>query len=409
DALLRPDQAAHVAHAGAITARHGWGLYAVGGFVRDLLLGRRPGDLDLVIEGDAVAVARELAQATGGALRSHEAFHTATVEWPDAPDLPHLDFITARAEFYEHPSALPEVEAASLRHDLHRRDFTVNTLALALTPARRGHLYDFYGGLRDLERKLIRVLHNLSFIDDPTRLLRAVRLAARLGFAIEPRTGELIGDAIAQGLIHRTTPARIRHELRLLLEEPGAPAALALLAETGLLAALHPALRFDQPIAARVESALALELPAELRRDLLLLLLLGPLPADERAALAERFLLPQRVRQLVAQRNRLDSLDPELRALALGDGGLDRLLAPFDELALRAAALDSGGLAAERIAAYLERLRPVAALLNGNDLRAAGLPPGPRYAELLARARAAQLDERWAGREEALRWLDGVV
>jgi tRNA nucleotidyltransferase (CCA-adding enzyme) len=372
-------------------ARQGWGVYAVGGFVRDVLLGRPPGDLDLVVEGDAIGVAAALAQQTDGKLRTHAQFGTATVEWPLAPT-GHLDFITARTEFYEHPTALPEIEAASLRHDLHRRDFTINTLALALTPSRRGHLYDFYGGLRDLERGLVRVLHNLSFIDDPTRLLRAIRLAARLNFQIEGRTGELIADAIAQDVLNRTTAARIRHELRLLLEEDQVAAGMALLDRWGLLRAIHPDLRWDAALAATFAQVLALDLPPLERRTLLLLALLARLPAPERLALATRYSLPKIEREQIDDYNQLESLRDRLSQPQLSAGKLDALLAPFADAPLQAFAQVSGGMVAERIERYRTVLRPIPSQLSGRDLRAQGLPPGPEYRRLLAQAREKHLD-----------------
>ncbi|MBA3468287.1 MAG: CBS domain-containing protein [Herpetosiphonaceae bacterium] len=381
--------------ASAWAAGHGWGVYAVGGFVRDVLLGRPPGDLDLVVEGDAIAVATALAQQTEGQVRAHHQFGTATVEWLFAPD-GHLDFITARTEFYEHPTALPEIEAASLRHDLHRRDFTINTLALALTPARRGHLYDFYGGLRDLQHGLIRVLHNLSFIDDPTRLLRAIRLAARLSFQIEDRTGELIADAIAQDVLNRTTAARIRHELRLLLEEDQAAAALALLDQWKLLAAIHPDLRWDAGLAAAFAEVQTRNLPAHERRTLLLLLLLSRLPAPERQALGTRYSLPKIERAQIDDYNQLEAHGAELAQPQLSAGELDALLAPYNDLALQALAQVSGGVVAERIERYRTVLRLIPSQLSGRDLRAQGLPPGPEYRRLLAEARAKQLDG-WNG------------
>ncbi|MGH2544182.1 MAG: CBS domain-containing protein, partial [Ardenticatenaceae bacterium] len=178
--------------------------YLVGGIVRDLLLGVPIRDLDIVIEGNAIAVGRWLARQLGGRVVTHDRFGTA--KWIlrepgfppkepllEAPELPEqIDLITARTEFYERPTALPQVEHASIKQDLHRRDFTINTLALSLDPAREGQLLDFYGGMEDLQRGLIRVLHNLSFVEDPTRILRAIRFEQRFGFRLEARTEELL-------------------------------------------------------------------------------------------------------------------------------------------------------------------------------------------------------------------------
>ncbi len=181
----------------------GFSLYLVGGLVRDLLLGIPNLDLDLVVEGDAIALAQRLAADAGGTVRKHARFGTA--KWhvpgeahgtPGSPSPLVLDFVTARTEFYEHPEALPTVEASSLRQDLYRRDFTINTMALRLDRQHFGQLVDFYGGEKDLQHRLIRVLHNLSFVEDATRMLRAVRLEQRLGFRIEKRTVELLRQAL---------------------------------------------------------------------------------------------------------------------------------------------------------------------------------------------------------------------
>lgn len=243
--------------AGATAGDLGYPLYAVGGFVRDLLLGEPNFDVDLVVEGDAIRLAQALARQLGGRVRSHRRFGTAkwilpeaTVTALDGNDLSTgralpaaLDFVTARTEFYEHPTALPTVERSSIKLDLHRRDFTINTLAVRLTPERWGELLDFYGGRKDLDDGLIRVLHSLSFVEDPTRILRAARFEQRFGFSIEPRTEELIADAL--DLLDRMTAERVRHELELLLAEEQPERALSRLADLGVLTRLHPLLRCD--------------------------------------------------------------------------------------------------------------------------------------------------------------------
>ena len=223
----------------------GFPLYAVGGFVRDLLLGHPNLDVDLVVEGDAIRLAQELARRLGGHVRSHRRFGTAKWILPDplrAPTngaLPEaLDFATARTEFYEHPTALPTVERSSIKQDLHRRDFTINTLAIRLTPDRWGELLDFYGGRKDLDDRLIRVLHSLSLVEDPTRILRAARFEQRFGFQIEPRTAELIGNAL--DLLDRVSAERVRHELELLLAETEPERAFCRLAELNVLTVLNP-------------------------------------------------------------------------------------------------------------------------------------------------------------------------
>ncbi len=243
-------------------------LYIVGGYVRDLLLGRPAVDFDLVVEGDAIALARSLEEKYGGRIQTHSRFGTA--KWTlkplrerlaalspdhvgiDPHDLPvSLDLISARTEFYDYPTALPTVERSSIKLDLHRRDFTINTMALRLDGSHYGDLYDFWGGLRDLKSRQVRVLHSLSFVDDPTRQLRAVRFEQRFDFSIEARTLELMHEG--HPLIHNLSGDRLRHELNLIFQEEKAPQMFSRLDELGLLSAIHPDLRWTSDSAHAVE------------------------------------------------------------------------------------------------------------------------------------------------------------
>ncbi len=209
-------------------------VYIVGGFVRDLILGQPSQDFDIVVEGDAIGLARRLVNRFGGKLITHARFSTAKwyirecktdlfqlLDVPDGDataDLPEfLDLITSRTEFYDKPTALPTVERSSIKLDLHRRDFTINTLAIRLDGHHYGELLDFWGGHNDLQKGIVRVLHSLSFIDDPTRMLRAVRFEQRFGFEIEQRTLDLMMEAVDQ--LHVVTGERLRHEMDLLLSE----------------------------------------------------------------------------------------------------------------------------------------------------------------------------------------------
>lgn len=216
-------------------------LYIVGGFVRDLLLEKPILDIDLVVEGDAIALARAMQAKYDGRVHSHKRFGTANwITEGAASGVERLDFVTARTEFYQHPTALPEVEQSSIKQDLHRRDFTINTLAICLAPDRFGDLLDFYGGYTDLRAKRIRVLHSLSFVEDPTRILRAIRLEQRLGFHLGRRTLEHLKNAL--DLIERVTPSRIFTELDYIFREEKPEKAMLRLSELGVLQAIHPSL-----------------------------------------------------------------------------------------------------------------------------------------------------------------------
>ncbi|HID56203.1 TPA: CCA tRNA nucleotidyltransferase, partial [Candidatus Poribacteria bacterium] len=213
--------------------------YAVGGFVRDLILGVPNLDLDVTVEGDGRRFAEVLARKMGGDVISYDRFGTATLSLGEGP-IERMDVVTARRERYPHPGALPEVEPATIREDLFRRDFTINAMAMALNPNRFGQIVDFYGGLRDLRGKIIRVMHDMSFIDDPTRLFRCVRFEARYDFTVEPHTSSLFRRAIDEGMPLRVSRQRIWHEMKLILAEDLPEKPIRRMSEVGLLRFISP-------------------------------------------------------------------------------------------------------------------------------------------------------------------------
>ncbi|HMB55153.1 MAG TPA: CBS domain-containing protein, partial [Thermoanaerobaculia bacterium] len=266
-ALLPPPLDHQVAAARRVARREGIAVYVVGGPVRDLLLAAEgeaatgdavprstlPRDLDLVVEGDGPHFAHLLAAELDGRVREHRTFLTAVVIDPDGR---HVDVATARSEFYRQPAALPEVSTSALRQDLYRRDFTINTLVIRLGPGDEPALLDHFGGRRDLDEGTIRVLHSLSFIDDPTRALRAVRLEQRLGFEIAPETLHLMRVAHEEGAFDRLSGSRLREELKLLLDDPAvALRGLERLDELGLTPALDPALVLGAALRTRLRAA----------------------------------------------------------------------------------------------------------------------------------------------------------
>lgn len=395
----------------------GASLYFVGGFVRDLLLDQPVKDLDLVVEGDAIALARRLVSRYGGRIVTHRRFGTAKwilnegerprhpiITAPGVPD--HIDLVTARTEFYEHPTALPEVEESSIKLDLHRRDFTINTLAIALDEDRFGQLLDFYAGARDLAERRIRVLHQLSFVDDPTRILRAVRFAQRLGFELEPRTRELLTNSLE--LLQRVSGDRIRHELDQIFAEPEPERTLQRLQELGVLAAIDPALRVEDAAVERFRRLRASSLPPD--PEFYLALLAYDLSAVERERLAGRLMLPGETRALLRTVASVREAAPTLTQPELSRSALDRGLSEVDPRALELVALatDDARLR-ERLRLYLDELRPLRLTVSGHDLRSLGLPPGPIYGEILAAVRAARLDGIVATPEEERELLEKLV
>jgi tRNA nucleotidyltransferase (CCA-adding enzyme) len=375
----------------------------VGGATRDLLLERDPRELDVLVEAGAEQLARELAAALGGGeptsagvqLGAHERFGTALVSWPAG----RIDIATRRAESYPAPGALPEVRAGSAEEDLQRRDFTVNAIAVGLAGAIAGRVRAAPGALDDLRAGRLRVLHERSFIDDPTRLLRLARYRARLRFEAEQRTAQLASEALRAGALGSVSSARVGAELRLALGEDDPVAALSSLAQLGVLGALEPPVRFAAPVAERGLAAL----PADGRRDLLvlasLLVSVDGGSAHERKAAMSGF--------LDALEFTASDRDRAVRA-ALAAPGLQRRLAqeltpsalraavhgvPLEGIAL-AAALEEQGPSAAAAQRWLRELRHVKLQINGDDLLAAGIARGPEVGRRLEAVLNMRLDGR---------------
>lgn len=380
------------------------GSWLVGGAVRDLLLGGEVVDLDVVVEGDGVSAARAAASALGGSVVEHGRFGTATVT---APDGFAFDVATARAEAYPAPGALPEVRPAGLEEDLARRDFTVNAIALSLED---GTVREFPGAREDLEARALRVLHPRSFADDPTRLLRLVRYAARLGFEPDTRTDALARDAIAAGALATVSGPRIGAELRLLCGEPTALAALNHAESLGLTDALELSPRLDlardalkyagegvdpgpaqgRPVGKCPQGKHSDGTPSA-RRDLVVLatsLTRGRAPdlarrldslgfgAADRDAVTAAALESETLAERLTHAHR----PSEVRHLVAGR--------PPEQLAV-AAALG----AAEPVRRWREEWSGVELSISGGDLIAAGVPEGPDVGRALDAAWSAALDD----------------
>lgn len=439
---------------GALAEARSAAAYLVGGCVRDLILERPPVDLDVVVAGDGLAVAQDLARACKGHLIRYHAFQTARV---DAPDGTRLDVATARREVYPRPGQLPQVEVGSLEEDLYRRDFTLNALAVCLNPDRWGDLVDRFGGVEDLQAGVIRVMHSRSFNDDPTRILRALRFAQRFGYRIEERTEAWLQEAVEARTRETVSGDRVRRELAYLLHEDPVDGPL-MLEERGILGSIDPSLRAKR----RVVEALreAREWYAGVLRDRLeeepkdpwarALAKLPPLPSRRRGPGAElprpgpddpawalvlaacglhlkaqeRWRLARRLR--LSRRERLSLIETgapwqragdRWRELAAGGSPaaseVHRLLRHLTTPALLVAltqclATDDEGLAGA-IRRYLRELQWVELEVTGEDLLELGVAQGPELGELLGRLLAARLDGAVSGREEELglvrRWV----
>ncbi|HEY6112761.1 MAG TPA: CBS domain-containing protein [Gaiellaceae bacterium] len=376
------------------------GVYLVGGTVRDILLGEQSFDVDIAVEGDAIAFGYALAETLGGRATPHRKFGTAVITYGAGE---HVDVVTTRTEFYDSPGALPTVERAGLREDLFRRDFTINAMASSLGVDDFGRLVDPYGGRRDLESRVLRVLHNLSFIDDPTRIFRGIRYEARYGFRFDEHSAGLLRSCIEIGLVGDLSSSRLRDELVTLLEDPAAPDGIRRLGELGADRAIHPQLRGDAQAGELFERVL--ELRDELGADvpiwrLGLAAIARDLTAEEAYGWLDRLKVRRRDSELIVgaiavaprivERLRSERLEPaEVVALA------DRF-AP--DAPLFALALDDR----TELRDYFARLRDVRLDIGGADLLALGIAESPRIGEILAEIRRRKLNGELDGRDAEL-------
>jgi len=409
---LPKDLLAFLRKAGTLGRDMGYAVYVVGGFVRDVLLKCPNTDMDLVVEGDGIAFAAALAEHCGGRSKAHPKFKTAVVILPDGQ---RVDVATARLEYYEYPAALPTVELSSIKMDLYRRDFTVNALAVHLSPERFGDLVDFFGAQRDIKERVLRVLHSLSFVEDPTRIVRAIRFSERFGFRIGGQTDRLIKNAVQHNFFHKLSGARVFHELRLILQEKMPLACLRRMQEYKLLAAIHPLLALTP---AREAVLLEVENVINWYRLLYIdptphvwlvyfLAMCNGLSPEEFDAIARRLNFSKRVAGDIAR------LRGQIRATAQGlfnweyhKGPLSELYFLLEPLPLEGALFIMARNPREPLQKYvslhLTTLRSKHVEVTGNDLRDLGVEPGPRYAAILRRVLAAVIDGQAVCRSEQL-------
>ena len=398
---------------GEVAQRHNMRAYAVGGFVRDLMLHIRNLDLDIVVEGDGIAFAKQLAKELQGEVRVHKKFNTALILLPGGQ---RIDIATARLEYYDYPAAMPTVELSSLKLDLFRRDFTINAMAIHLNPDTFGTLADFFNCQNDLKDRKIRVLHNLSFVEDPTRIFRAIRFEQRMGFAIGQHTERLIKNAVKMDLFDRFFGYRFFGELKLMLSEENPLPAIKRLAGFGLLPFLHPKLTFhprQETLLDEVGRALTwhrllfLDEPCE-QWEIYLLALMTSLQAKDLAAFCERFEVPARSRQLlVKEKIETGKVATVLRrAVPAANSAIYHL---FENCRTEGLLLLMGLVrkkaAKKAISLYVTDLRQAETELTGDDLKAMGYPVGPLYGEMLRVLLDARLDNVVRNREEEAAFL----
>ena len=410
-------------------------IFVVGGFARDLLLKTPSLDLDCVVEGDALQLAQKLVEAYGGRITSHKKFGTAKWQLDPASlsllkalnaESPHtditalpasIDLISSRTEFYEKPSALPIVQKSSIKLDLHRRDFTINTMAVRLDGKHFGDLYDYWGGLNDLKNGQIRVLHSLSFVDDPTRILRAVRFEQRFNFAVETRTLQLLQEA--KTLLDDVSGERVRHEIDQILEEKQAVKMMGRLAELGLLEQIHPALKWNDDLASQFWELNDHSLPmdwglagylseTEQKIQAAYVLWLSPLLGDAIHQVTQRLRLKNQLAQMILQAHTL-----QLKLRKLHDAPASRFAAALDgcaPLVIYCLFLQTESPALRlNLTNYATQWRLVKPRTDGKKLMQMGVPVSPRIGEILDELKAAWIDGRVSTQQEEETLLQKIL
>ncbi len=401
---------------GQLAVEMGMTAYLVGGMVRDILLRKENLDVDVVVEGDGIELAMAVGKKWGAAVHPHRTFGTAKIVLPDGFQ---LDIATARTEYYKSPAALPTVEQSSLKLDLSRRDFTVNTLAMRLEPERFGEVIDFFGGFRDLKEKTLRILHNLSFVEDPTRILRALRFSLRFGFSIGSQTSKLIKNAVKNGFLAQGRGIRMFRETRYLFEEADPLRALALLKHYKILEAFHPAHRHDSKLEERLEEVIEVNAWYELLytdkqvkhwMTYLLAILDGLDDEEVEQWIADFGVAAKEGNALKVARGEAGLVLAGLRMSPDGNGLPNSVIyracsQASTEALLYAMARTRHEGKRRAISRYCTRLAGVSTFIRGKDLMELGIPSGPIYRLLLGELLDVKLDGKVATRKDEERWV----
>ncbi len=392
---------------GQEAASAGVRAHVVGGFVRDMLLGHPNLDIDVVVEGDGVAFGELLAARLGARVKVHRRFGTAVVSLDREL---HIDVASSRAEYYTRPGALPTVERSTLRQDLFRRDFTINAMAACLDPACFGAVLDPFGGFADLERKTVRVLHGMSFVEDPTRVLRAARFEARYGFQMDEATEAFARQASRMNLLAEVSGARVREELYDICDEPDPASIMRRLGDLDACEAVLPHGGTCQAACYAIEEALfgavhlgELGLSRVDRRTLLV----GALSSSGTREGASRWVRHLRIGRVQARAaHELAQAASVERALRdrrrMRDSRLASMLDPFSPETLVLLWARGDALARERVERHAGVLLHVKPAVSGADLIALGAQPSESFSAILAQARADRLDGIAVGRQAEL-------
>jgi tRNA nucleotidyltransferase (CCA-adding enzyme) len=395
---------------GQVAEAAGYKAFAVGGFIRDLLLRRPNLDIDIVVEGDGIDFAKAFAARHALRIRAHKKFGTAVLIFPDGFK---IDVATARLEYYRYPAALPTVELSSLKLDLYRRDFTINTLAVELNPGRFGVLIDFFGGQRDLKERAIRVLHNFSLVEDPTRVFRAIRFEQRFGFRIGKHTAKLIENTVRLKLPVKLSGRRLANELKLILSEEEPSPALRRLDEFGLLRFVHPQIAYGpgmDRLLEEIRAVLAWHSLSFLGNGsskwlVYLIALVDPLDVTGLQELCRRLEFNPRLTawMLEGRAKAVNAGQRLYREPNLRPSEIYHLLEELDVewlLCMMAKTQQEGTRRA--ISLFFRKLKEMRPSLRGRDLVEMGISPGPIYREILDRLLDGRLNGELTSRDEEI-------
>lgn len=406
-----------LAHIGEAADALGYPAYVVGGFVRDLFLYRHNEDVDIVVEGNGILFAKQFAQSHGARVNVYEKFGTAIIIFPDGFK---IDVASARMEYYHAPAALPTVQMSSIKLDLFRRDFTINTLAVALNPDAFGRLIDFFGGQRDIKEKTIRILHNLSFVEDPTRAFRAIRFEQRFGFKIGKLTAGLIENAVKMDFFKQLSGRRIFAELCHILREENPLPALNRLSEYNLLRVVDPSIALDRKLAEYLNAAKKVltwrdmqfaEEPC-MKWTVYFMVMIHHADQGRAQTICNRLEIPQRqqkwfIKDRLAAEDRLHRLH---RQSDLTNSVVYQELKELRmEQILYIMSLTTHRPLLKAMTTYVTDLRRVRLSVSGKDLQALGLSPSPLFGKILSETLAAKLNGRIETPDQELEFIRGCV
>ncbi|WP_319409515.1 CBS domain-containing protein [uncultured Desulfosarcina sp.] len=391
--------------------------YVVGGFVRDLFLYRNNEDIDVVIEGNGIAFAKTFAQAFGARTHTHQKFGTAVIIFPDGFK---IDVASARMEYYQFPASLPVVEMSSIKMDMFRRDFTINTLAIQLNPGKFGRLIDFFSGQKDIKDKVLRVLHNLSFVEDPTRVFRALRFEQRFGFSIGKLTSSLIDNAVKMEFFKRLAGKRVYTELKLILKEENPAPTILRLMDYNLLTVIHPGIKVENDVKHLLDTTkkvtdwhdlLFIDEPYE-RWTVFFMTLIRHCDLQTTLEICEHLTVAPRYSKLFGE-NRIyaeQQLARLERRKRMNNAEVFNLLKAFKtEMILYMMVCADSQMAKKRISLYHTRLRHVAITISGKDLLEMGFPSGPVFSKTLQAVLEAKLNGWVKTREDEFTFIRNKI